>query len=236
MKAVFSNRVKIRLFFIILLALGFSRVAFSQSAPSGSVFQSWNEVQIIVPLVQARDAKGKTVNWVTATFNGILRTSRTSHFEDRRTGVALDFRVNKHLSLVSGVLYRKDETVKFVPHYETRLDLGATLSTVWNKFSIKDRNLYEHRFRNGRVNTDFYRQRIQISHPVTHEGKTIFSPFISEEGYYEIGAARWVQNEFYAGISRALTKATVLDIAYLRNDVKPYNVNGLSLTLKITVR
>ena len=143
---------------------------------------------------------------------------------------------NDNYHRLPGVLNRRDEVVKNVPHSETRLGLGAVFSATWHDFTFKDRNLYEHRYRNGRVNTDFYRQRIQISHPVRHKGKVLFSPFISEEGYYEIGARKWVQNEFYAGISRSINSQTAIDIAYVRNDSKPANVNGLSLTLKIALK
>lgn len=217
--------------FIFLVVAVCPNFLFSQS-----IFQSWNEVQIIVPVIQREDAKGKKVNHVTAAFYGDLRTSHTSHPEDRRLGLAMEFRLNKHFSLFSGVVYRKDEVVKYSPHIETRLDLGGVIYTSWRKFSIRDRNLYEHRYRNGRVNVDLYRQRFQISHPVTREGKTLFSPFISEEVYYDLGNRAWVQSEFYAGIARAFNKSTVLEIAYLRNDSKPVNINGISLTLKITVR
>jgi hypothetical protein len=226
--------MRISLFLIVLFFCPV--VLYSQTATPDAVFQSWNEVQLIVPVVQKEDAKGKKTNWVTATFSGILRTGRTSHPEDRRIGLIMDVRLQKHVSITSAIYYRKDEVVKYSPHIETRVEVGATFSTVWKKLSVKDRNWYEHRFRNGRANTDFYRQRIVVSYPLQREGKTLFSPFISEEGYYEIGAGRWAQNEFYAGISRALTKRSVLDIAYIRNDVKPYNTNGLSLTLKITLR
>ena len=220
-----------------LLGVGCTTAAISQTPQSGSVFQSWNEVQLIIPVVRFKDAKGKTVNRVTATLNGILRIGRKDvDLVDRRTGVTFDFRINKYLSLITGVLYRKDELVKNSPKIETRLDLGAVLSKTWNNFSFRDRNVFERRFRNGRADTSLYRQRIHVSHPISHKGNVIFSPFISEEGYYDIGARSWVQNEFYAGVSRSISRMTSIDIAYLRNDSKPVNVNGLSLNFKITLR
>src|SRR4030095_12403477 len=144
--------------------------------------------------------------------------------------------INKHFSMYACLLYRRDEIVKYNPHIEKRLDIGPTFSTTWKKFTIRDRNMYEHRYRNGRVDTDFYRQRFQISRPFTHKGKTLFSPYLSEEVYFEIHARQWVQSEFYAGISRRLNNYSVLEIAYIRNDVKPVNNNGLSLTLRVKVR
>ena len=38
------------------------------------------------------------------------------------------------------------------------------------------------------------------------------------------------------GITRRLSSRTELDIAYIRNDTAPANVNGLSLNLKVMLR
>ncbi len=226
-----------RLLFVLPIIFLYSAVAFPQTAPLPSGFQSWNEVQMILPLVRGKDAKGKTIDKLTATFNGILRIGRSNlDFLDNRTGVAIDFRVNRHLILLTNVLYRKDELVPNVRRFETRLDVGATVFKTWRDFSFRDRNMFEHRFRNGRIDTNLYRQRIQVSHPLKYNKKEIFSPFISEEGYYDLQAKTWIRNEFYAGITRRLNKQITIDIAYLRSDTRPVNVNGISLNLKIRLR
>ena len=113
---------------------------------------------------------------------------------------------------------------------------SALLSADWHHFSFRDRNLFEHRFRNGRVDTNLYRQRIQVSHPITHAGTVLFSPFISEEGYFDLGLRKGVQNEFYAGITRSVNRSMSVDAAYVRNDSQPTNVNGFSLNLKFIIR
>ncbi len=225
-------------FFVLFLIVFFNASgAFSQTAPLPSEFQSWNEVQLILPLVRAKEAKNKSVDKVTATFNGIARIGRKNpDFLDNRSGATLDFRVNKYLSLLTATLYRKDELVKSVRRYETRLDFGAIVSKTFHDFSFRDRNMFEHRFRNSRADTNLYRQRIQASYPIKRKNKLIFSPFISEEGYFDLGAKTWIQNEFYAGITRVLNPKTSIDIAYIRTDSKPVNVNGLSLNLKIRLK
>ncbi len=215
----------------------FSIAVFSQSAPLPSQFQSWNEIQLIVPLVRSKDAKGKSIDKVTATFNGILRIGRSNlDFLDNRMGATVDFRVNRYLSLFTAALYRKDELVENVRRYETRFDVGATFSKTWRNFSFRDRNMFEHRFRSGRIDLNLYRQRIQASHPVKFNEKELFSPFISEEGYYDLQSKTWIQNEFFAGITRRINQKTSIDIAYIRNDSRPANVNGISLNLKIKLR
>jgi len=222
-------------FLLIVVGVGSSVPAFSQLTKP--VFQSWNEVQLIVPLIKGKDAKGKSFNRVTATFSGVERLGRQPvDAVDQRASATFDFRLNGHISAFAGLMARRDEITFRSPHRELRLDYGVILLTTWHGFGIKDRNMMEHRFRIGRVDTDLYRNRIVISHPVKHGDKVLFTPFVSEEVYYEISSRNWTQNEFYAGISRQLSKSTSLDIAYLRNDSKPAPVNGLALTLKITLR
>src|SRR5688572_4833715 len=107
-----------RCFVIFVMLISAKVLAFSQDRPS--VFQSWNELQLIVPLVRTEDAGGKKLNKVTAVFNGIGRFGR-GQLVDGRIGAELDFRVNKYLTLVTSALYRGDEVVENVRHGETRL-------------------------------------------------------------------------------------------------------------------
>jgi len=226
-----------RLSVILSIIFLCSIAALPQTTPLPSDFQLWNEMQLILPLVRGKDAKDKTIDKVTATFSGTLRLGRNNYAAlDNRAGATIDFRLNRYVTLLTGVLYRKDEIVRTVNRYETRLAIGAILSKKWRGFSFRDRNLLEHRFRNGRNNTNLYRQRIQVSHPVTYNKKEIFAPFISEEGYFDLQSKTWFQNEFYAGISRRLNSRTSIDIAYIRNDTRPVNVNGVSINLKIKLR
>ena len=226
-----------RFLFILPIIFASCIAGFSQTAPLPSKFQSWNEVQLIVPLVRSKDAKGKSIDRLTATFNGTLRIGRKNlDFLDNRAGVAIDWRINRYFSILTGGSYRRDELVVNVRRFETRFNTGVNFSETWRKISFRDRNLYEHRFRNGRADLDVYRQRIQASYSFKRGGKELFAPFVSEEGFYDLHLKTWFRNEFYIGITRKLSKKTALDIAYIRNDTRPVNVNGISLNLKIRLR
>ncbi len=232
-----TRRNKMRLLIIFSIALFSSMRVFAQAAPIPARFQSWNETQIIAPLKQKKNEKGKTVDLITATFSGIVRIGRSNlDLVDNRAAVTLDFRLNKYASLLAGGMYRKDEIVKNVRRYETRFFTGGIFSLTWRDFTFRDRNMFEHRFRNGRQDLNLYRQRIQVSRPVKYKGKEMFSPVISEEGYFDTHSKIWIQNEFFAGITRRLNKKTTLDIAYIRNDQSSINVNGISLNLRFKLR
>ena len=206
---------------------------FPQDRPS--VFQSWNELQLIAPLVRSTDAEGNTVNKITAIYSTIGRFGRDD-VTDARAGIELNFRANNYLTFVAGALYRGDEVVENVRQYETRLDVGATFSATWKLVSFRDRNLYEYRVRSGRNDISVYRNRLQISVPVKHKGKILFSPFLSEEVFYDLSANSYNSNELFLGVTRRLNSQSELDVAYIRNHTNPANVNGLSLNLKITLR
>jgi hypothetical protein len=211
-----------------------SLAAFSQGRPS--VFQSWNEVQLIVPVARSVDGEGKSVNKITAIFNGIARLGRSVDVTDARAGIEFNFRANKYLTFVTSALYRGDEVVQNIRHYETRLAVGPTFMAKWKQVSFRDRNLYEYRVRSGRNDISVYRNRLQISVPVKHNGKILFSPFLSEEAFYDFSVHSFNNNELFLGVTRRLNALTDLDIAYIRNDTRPANVNGLSLNLKIRLK
>lgn len=221
---------------ILVAVLSVAACAYSQDHLP-SEFQSWNEVQLIVPLLKGKDRNGKSIDKITATFNGIVRVGRSNlDLVDNRVGTTLELRINQNLTLLTAVLYRKDELARNTRRYETRLDFGATVSKTWKNFTFRDRNMFEHRFRNGRGDIDLYRNRIHVSYPIKRKDKELFTPFISEEGYYNLTQRVWAQNEFLAGITRRINPRSTIDVAYIRNDSQPANVNGLSLTLKIKLR
>ena len=229
------SRTTLRYFFALFgILLAGAINGSSQGRPS--VFQSWNQVQLIVPVARSQNAEGKSVNDVTAIIDGIARFGRDADLTDGRLGIEFDFRANKYLTFVTSALYRGDEVVENVHHYETRLAVGPTFSANWKQVLFRDRNLYEYRVRSGRNDIGVYRNRLQISVPVTHDGKILFSPFLSEEAFFDFGAKKWNNNELFLGVTRRLNPRTELDVAYIRNDTAPANVNGLSLALRITLR
>lgn len=229
--------MKFRFFLILSVILFGSTLARSQTVQANPAFQSWNEVQLILPLMTGKDARAKSFDRLTLTLNGIMRFGRKPvEAIDDRAGATFDHRINKYLFLTTGVLYRKDELVIDRRRYETRFDAGATLAKTWRGFVFRDRNLYEHRFRNSRADLDLYRQKIQVSYPVKRGDRELFAPFISEEGYYDLRLHGWIQNEFFAGVSRKISPKTSIDVSYIRADGTPVDVNGISFSLRIRLK
>jgi hypothetical protein len=229
MKIIFS--------LIFLILLGFS--AFAQSPSSARTeFQEWNEVQLIYPLKQEKNKKGKTFDRVTATFSGIFRFGQRnlSQIVDSRAGLTLDFRVNKFVHAYAGYQYKTDENLPNTRSFEQRLSFALGLEKTWQKFTFKERNMYERSFRVHRTDSNRYRQRFQVSYSITKKDKELFAPYISEEGYWDLDARTWVRNEFYAGITKKFTKKISMDFYYIKLDVLPVNAHGVGTTLKIRLK
>jgi Protein of unknown function (DUF2490) len=208
-------------------------------AQARSEFQEWNEVQLIYPLLQDKDAKGKTIDRITATFSGITRLGQDhlSAFVDNRAGLTLDFRANKFVHVYGAYQYRSDESLPGPRGYEQRLSAALGLEKTWEKFTFKERNMYEHSFRANRVDSNRYRQRFQASYSITDKDKKeLFAPYVSEEGYWDLDAHSWARNEFYVGITKKFNKHFSADFFYIRLDTLPVNANGIGTTLKFKLK
>lgn len=228
--------MKISLLILLIVLFCFSTLD-AQNKNQPTEFQSWNEIRLIKPLLKRKNSKGKTIEKITATFTGNLRIGRKSFdLLDNRIGASFEFRINNSVSALTGVLYREDETIKNRKRFETRFDLGVNLAKDWHGLSFRNREMYEHRFRNSRNDLNLYRNRIQISYSLKYKEKEIFSPYISEEGYFDIKSRQWIQNEFFIGISRKISRMTTIEVSYLHNDAQPYNVDGVNIGWRIKLK
>lgn len=223
--------------YFLLLIFIFAFFSYTPAQNLETKFQSWNELQLSLPIKTEKDSKGKSYDRIVVIITGNLRVGRISFdLVDSRIGLALEYRINKYVQLMTGATYRKDEITKNAARYETRYDAAITFSKTWKEVTFRNRNMYEHRFRNSRTDTNLYRNRTQISFPLKSKKKEIFSPYISEEGYLDLSSKKWVTNEFFAGINRKINKRTAIELAFVHSDSKPYNVSGLHFGLKIKLK
>ena len=232
--------MKKHIFFTVIIVLFLAINSFSQQqSPYYSDIQMWNTVQITVPIFKGKDSKDKPFDKVAVVFDGIARLGRNVTYPvDTRFSTTLDFRINKYLKFSPGYLYQRSEIVPRIKNYESRLTLAGNFEKKFANFTFKHRSMFEYKFRNSRSNTQVYRSRYQISHPVKFHEKEIFSPFISEEPFYEFTNKVWNRNEFFAGISRRITKSLVMDFFYINQWAKtglPHTVNGFGISFKVRI-
>ena len=212
------------LFLLFGLLAFVAATASAQSTTRERDFQIWSETTINVPLVKKKDAKGKEYKDLTLLFIGGLRLGRNKLFPvDERVGIGFDKRINKYVSITPTYIYKYAEQTPGRADIEHRVRFDTTLSFAYNELSIKDRNRVEYRIRHSRPDTVRYRNRITFKHPVKNDGKTIFSPFVADEVFYDFRDGRFFRNEVAVGIERKFTSNFSTEIFYLNR----YNTGGL---------
>jgi hypothetical protein len=219
---------------IIGIIFIFSVTVFAQTPTEG---QLWTNTDFVFGLKKGKDANGKEFDKISLVLGGILRFgNNVSRKVDERIYATLDFRVNKFLNITTGYLHQKSTPFKTTHNEESRFVLAGILNKRTKNFNFRFREQYEYKFRNGRANTQNFRELIQLNYYLKHNKKDLFSPFIGNEFYYDTLSKSWNRNEFRAGITRNFSKKVSADFYYIRLDSKTVNGNGLGLALKFKLR
>jgi hypothetical protein len=220
--------------FIIGFFFVFSMIAVAQVPTEG---QLWTSSDFVIGLKKGKDTNGKEFDKVSLVLTGIARFGNdVSRLTDQRVSATLDLRLNKYLNASVGYLHQKASPFKTTRTEESRLVLAATLNKRMKDFNFRFREQYEYKFRNGRANTQNFRELVQLNYYLKHNKKDLFSPFVGNEFYYDTLSKSWNRNEFRAGITRNFTKRVSADFFYIRLDSKTVNGNGLGIGLKFKLR
>jgi len=199
-------RVALATLIVFLFADGIA----AQSRPTvpKSDFQSWNDLQITIPMTKKVDFTMQ----LTGRFG-----DNVSQIADTRWGVGWVFKVNKYLSFNPFYFRREARPPNGRHESEDRLTLGATLRIPIHKFTLVKRNWFERRERSPQVNAWRYRNRLQIEHPFNIDKKK-FTWFVSDEVFYDWSLHVWPRNRFSAGVSHPFHKHLTLDLYYTRQN------------------
>jgi Protein of unknown function (DUF2490) len=197
------KRWSIALFFLLVLI---------SSAPAQLLDQTdnqqWTEVQIAVPVTKQFD------------FNiiGSLRLGRNiSHPVDERIGAGFTFRAGKYVTIAPNYLHIGMQPFAGRRVWENRVTLPVTFRFNVGKFRLSDRNQFERRFRNTGVNTNRYRNRFGVEHPIGSD-KLGLSVFVADEVFYDWAVDRWTRNRFGVGVTKVFNKHYAQDFYYLRQN------------------
>src|SRR5215203_1422276 len=226
--------------YLIILTLCSTVCCLSQNLrPPVEDIQLWHETSVTVPLLKTKDSKGKESDKLSMFFNGILRWGdNIKRSTDERIGFGFDYKVNPYLGLTASYLYAAAQPVPGRREHESRLRFMATLEKKFSKFTLRDRNMVEYRIRTPQVNSTRYRNRFQLSYPVIREGHELFTPYTTEEVFYDFHEHKWTRNELSAGISKKINKHLNTEFFYLlRNNtgstLKYVHVLGANLRFRV---
>lgn len=226
--------------FMTLLFLVSVGSVFGQSTPPETDFQIWSETTFVLPVVKAKDDKGKSFDRLSLLLITSLRLGQNRLAPvDERIGGGFDLVLNKHFNFTPTYLYIAGQPARGRKEFEHRLRFEVTYNHKFKNFSIKDRNRIEYRVRHSRANSVRYRNKFTLSIPVTRDGKELFTPFISDEPYYDFTAEQWSRNDFSPGIAKKFTDKLSGEFFYVwrRNRTGlPVNVHALGFNLKVKLK
>ena len=210
----------IRVCFVLLLC---SIAACAQIDRTDNQF--WSDYQLAVPVTKQID------------FNilGTLRLGRdVSRPVDERVGAGFTFKFGQHVTISPSYLHIGMQPFARRRVWENRLTLPVVFAFKLDKFTLRDRNQIERRYRNSGLKTWRYRNRFQVEHPVGSD-KLGLSLFISDEVFYDSAVDRWVRNRFAVGAIKVFNKHYTQDFYYMRqNDGVsiPGDLNIIGTTLR----
>jgi Protein of unknown function (DUF2490) len=115
----------------------------------------------------------------------------------------------------SGLNKLPPEPGRFTDSYkEHQFRVDGTVAFSIRTFEISARNMYVRRFRfDPADDTDRYRGRIGIAHPIKVQGHT-WKPFASYETFYERNVG-WNRNRLWTGVTLPVNKRVMLQPSYL---------------------
>jgi hypothetical protein len=180
--------------------------------------QSWNDIQLAIPL----NRKVDFLIQGTVRIGGNLTT-----VVDERWGFGFNYKAWKYVTLNELYFHREAKPPNGRQEHEDRLTLGATVRFPLGKFTLTDRNWFERRWRQPQVDAWRYRNAVLIEHPFKI-GKAKFSFGVGDEVFYDWSLHVWVRNRFSTGVSHAFNKHFTLYVYGMRqNDgrTRPGDIN-----------
>jgi hypothetical protein len=210
---------------LICLLFALSTTTFAQLNADQTDNQFWSDFQLVVPVTKQVD------------FNllGTLRLGRdVSHPVDERIGAGFSLKLGQHVTVSPNYLHIGMQPFAGRRIWENRLTLPVLFQFKIDKFTLRDRNQIERRYRNSGLKSTRYRNRFQVEHPVGSD-KLGLSLFITDEVFYDWTIGRWVRNRFAAGVIKVFNKHFTQDLYYLRqNDgvSVPGDLNVIGTTLR----
>ena len=170
--------------------------------------QQWNDVQFAIPLSEKIDF----------TYFGTLRLGRNfSRPVDERIGAGFTFKPNKYITATAAYLHIGMQPRPNRKAFEERVFFPIFVHVPVGKFSLTDRNQFEFRMRRPNGNSNRYRNRLQVDHPVGKKDWRLLV-FVADEVFYDWSFNAWVRNRASIGVTKVINKHLTTDFYYLRQN------------------
>jgi hypothetical protein len=200
----------IRNYFLVLafgltLVGGLSIAAYGQDDEDN---QSWNDLQITVPLNKTLDVFTKF------TFRFGKNISRLN---DGRHAFGLVWKPTSYLSISPFYWYINARNAAGRFRVENRLNLSLTYKFPVKRFGLSHRSTIERRLRNA-GNSWRYRAMLTVDKDLPKKLIPGAKFFVSDEAFYDSATKRFSRNRFSIGITKTINKKLSVDLYYTRQN------------------
>jgi len=173
--------------------------------PAEPEIQSWNDLQVSVPL-------NRTLDLITVTT--VQFGKRLTNIDNKRFAIGLDKKISDNLSAASFVTFLSDRNSTGRFRYEYRYSARAVLKGKIKGIGLSHRSQAEYRIRPGQ-NTWRYRPSITIEKELPEKFIPGMSLFVTEEPFYDSASGRFSRNRISAGIKKKINGKFSFDVYYL---------------------
>lgn len=214
--------------YFILLVLVFVLTASVFAQQDDDDVQSWNDVQITIPISKKVD-----LTLVTTARIG----QNLSRLNEARIAPGFVFKPTKAFSIAPSytAIVSRNSAGQF--RDEHRFSVRGTYKFPTKPIGVSHRSTYEYRVRTS-GNSWRYRAAIVLERDLPKKFLADSKIFAIEEVFYVSTTKRFSRNRFSIGISKKLDKRLTLDVYYLRqNDGRTFqgDVNVIGATWRINL-
>lgn len=227
------GKVSLKSYFLFLMTfLIFGTVGVFAQA-NGTDTQIWTQNSFEFPLDRDNEKLSGII------LSDVRLTEDISDLSDLRLGFGVKYKVNNNINIQPSYMYRAIRVNGREGRGEHHLLFDVNANKNFSKVSLDNRSRFEHRIKDSGGNDDtFYRNRVRLRVPVRKGDKTVITPFVSTDVWFDLQDAEVERNDLATGINRRINKNTSVDLYYLyrRNfqvGNKHENVIGINFNFKI---
>jgi hypothetical protein len=187
--------------------------------------QSWNDVQLTVPLNKAFDFSAL----VTMRFG-----KNATRLNDGRFAIGVAWKATKSLTILPFYWNIQMRNARRQFRQEHRLALRATYRFPIKSFGLIHRSQYEYRMR--AVNSWRYRAALTFEKDLPEKFIPKAKFFFTGEVFYDSLLKKFSRDRFQIGINKTLNKNLSVDVSYMRqNDgfARPGDLNVIWVTWRV---
>lgn len=216
----------LKITFSLILIVVCTIFAAAQATVDRDDNESWNDVQLTVPINEQFDF------FTMATFRFGKNFTR---LQDRRVQFGITYKPNKSWSFSPFYWNVVARNSRGLFKQEHRLNFRVVYRFPFKKFGLSHRSIYEYRFRKP-LNSWRYRPSLTFDKDIPEKFIPKAKFYVTEEIFYDSILDKFSRNRFTVGVTKTINKKLSLDIYYMRqNDAysRPGDLNVIGTSWKI---